>query len=274
MTTKTCCNTSVGVIIRDNLGRVLMFTRPDGKGIAPVAGHIHDEHPNARAAAITETREEVGLTVTHLDPVTSVWRWNRCKRAPGPLGHGHHWTVYDAGTAWSGDLNPSFRETRDAAWYTPAEVEELAVRTARFALQPRPDDAEVWAAAPGLEAVWVQFMVDLRLACIGDHILPAIEGFAVMGVPHAPAAAWPANLHSRLATVGGARVDVLLDRYDGDDPIRWEIRTLCTGTGCLHAETWVGKDDGPLAAVRDEAVGVAQLHASRCRFTVKPPAPR
>jgi 8-oxo-dGTP pyrophosphatase MutT (NUDIX family) len=157
-----------------------MLTRPDGKGIAPVAGHVLDEHPSYLDAARVEAREEVGLTVTELAFVTGGWRDNRCGRAPGPRGHGHDWKVFLA-ARWSGEITPSSRETRAVGWYTPVQLQELANRTraAAYGMTTRDE----WQTDPGIEGVWCRWLVDAGLISLSDAQLDAIENFSVLGIP-------------------------------------------------------------------------------------------
>jgi 8-oxo-dGTP pyrophosphatase MutT (NUDIX family) len=152
--TKRCDNTSVGVIITNREGRHLLFARNTPPvGIAPAAGHI-DEHGSPDLAARTEVAEELGLTVTTLTPIAQQWRTNICRRQHGPHGPGHHWTVYRAQVI--GAINASPRETRNPRWYTTAELQYLAQRTAEHARGLI--TAESFAARPGLEPVWVGFL--------------------------------------------------------------------------------------------------------------------
>src|SRR5690606_35085318 len=76
--------------------------------------------------------------------------WCRRRLPDGAAEHGHRWTVYEVSAA--GELAPDSRETRGAAWYSPAEVEALAERTAAYAAGSLPE--EQWVAHPGLEPVW------------------------------------------------------------------------------------------------------------------------
>jgi 8-oxo-dGTP pyrophosphatase MutT (NUDIX family) len=174
-----CDNTSVAVIITDPGGKVLVFERATfPAGVACAAGHI-DEHGDARDAAIAETREELGLTVTSLQDVTGGWRPNRCCRHPGERGVGHQWTVYQA--VASGDLDPSERETRNARWVTRDELQALADRTVAYAHSRV--TAVAFEASPGLEPVQVQWFVDAALITVTEADLAAIDQLA----------AWPAT---------------------------------------------------------------------------------
>lgn len=166
---KTCDNASVGVLITDDQGRLLVFQRNTAPvGIAPPAGHVFDDHEvldaagnrdegaSYRAAAVAEVAEEVGLTVTGLELVTSGWRKNRCRRAPGPHGAGHDWRIYRATV--TGDLTPSARETQAVRWADRQELQALASRTLDYVWGSITD--EEFAASPGIEPVWVQWLTE------------------------------------------------------------------------------------------------------------------
>ncbi len=149
-----CCGTSVGVIVEGTGGRLLMITRGwYPTGIAPVAGHIADAHTDSAAALVAEVREETGLEVTSHTEVWRGWLPNLCASPPAAIP-GHHWVLATA-TA-TGELAPAPEETRGAAWYTPAEVRELADRTLAHAYG-HVTDAD-FAGAPGLEPVWLEHL--------------------------------------------------------------------------------------------------------------------
>lgn len=176
-----CDNASVGVLITDDRGRYLMFDRntpPDG--CAPCAGHVFDEHTGYTDAARAEVAEELGLNAGRLTPLPAGgWRHNRCNRGPGPLGTGHRWKIYQAEV--SGELNPSPRETRNARWLTLREIQRLADRTAVYAHGRI--SAGDFAAAPGIEPVWVAFLADLHLITMNPGELEDIEHVARHGGP-------------------------------------------------------------------------------------------
>lgn len=183
--TAVCDNTSVGVIITDDQGRLLMLQRvKPPAGIAPVAGHI-DGHGSPEAAAYAEVAEEVGLTVTSLTLLVPRYgRGNVCRRQHGPEGPGHWWTIFRASV--TGDITPGVEEVRNVRWYTPEEVQRLAYRTAAYACGDITPAA--FEADPGLEPVWVHFLAghfDLssaymakidRLACRSPYPQPDTEG--------------------------------------------------------------------------------------------------
>ncbi|MFE7485013.1 NUDIX hydrolase [Streptomyces sp. NPDC057552] len=165
----SCDHTSVGVLVRSPRG-LLMFQRARPPwGIAPVAGHI-DNHGSPEQAAVTETREEVGLHITRLQLVHTQWRPNPCRRTPrGPVGH--QWSVFDAEA--SGTLQPSPRETRSPRWMTTGALQQAAQRTAAYAAgELRRED---WEQAPGLEPVWCGLLSTLELIDLGQADLARIE---------------------------------------------------------------------------------------------------
>ncbi|WP_460304525.1 NUDIX domain-containing protein [Actinocorallia aurea] len=189
-----CDTASAGVIIEDGEGRVLLLTRATApSGLAPAAGHVFDGHEiegadgaldeeaSFRAAAIAELAEELGLTLRDADMahVTGGWRPSPCRR-PLPPGcePGHEWRVYRASaSSVTGVLAPAPDEAKGARWYTPAEVQALADRTAAQALGTV-SDAE-FDAAPGLQAVWVRWLADAGLVSIPEPLLDAIDRMLV-----------------------------------------------------------------------------------------------
>ena len=180
MNGKICDNASVGVMIRRDR-RWLFFERAAfPAGIAPCAGHVFDEHESYLDAACAEVREELGLTVGALYSTgVGGWRPNRCRRDPGPQGTGHMWLVYTAEV--SGDLQPSPRETRSVRWLEEQDMQALAGRTAAYA---RGEVSEpLFAAAPGIEPVWVAFLVELGLISMRASTLALIEQVAMTGSP-------------------------------------------------------------------------------------------
>ncbi len=171
---KRCDNRSVGVLIRDRVGRLLMFERVTPPvGVAPPAGHV-DDHGGADDAARAEVAEEVGLTVTSLRPVLVRWQPNVCRRLPGPDGVGHTWTVYEAQAA--GAVAAAPREARRPRWLAAGEVQALADRTVLFARGGM--SADVFAAEPGLEPAWVGLLAELGVVDVPAAGLDAVAGVA------------------------------------------------------------------------------------------------
>lgn len=155
-----CDGTSVGVLVVDEPGNLLMFERATFPvGLAPVAGHL-DDHGDAFAAAEAEVGEELGLKIVDTPRLLAHgWRPNVCQRTPDatPVLHrpGHFWTVLVASV--EGTLDPSPRETRNARWMSLDEVAEHARITAAWVAGDVAD--ETFATAPGLEPVWMRWIV-------------------------------------------------------------------------------------------------------------------
>jgi 8-oxo-dGTP pyrophosphatase MutT (NUDIX family) len=176
---KLCDNASVGVLVRGEGGRWLVFDRVSfPPGAAPCAGHVFDEHAGYEDAARAEVREELGLHVETLELTRAGgWRPNRCRRDPGPSGVGHDWRVYLATV--SGVLAPSPRETRNARWLDAAGLQRLADRTAAWAHGKVPDGE--FATEPGIEPVWAAFLAELGIVTISAADLAAIEASLATG---------------------------------------------------------------------------------------------
>lgn len=179
-----CDHASAAMLITDSAHRLLLIERAhQPHGYAPPAGHVFDHigadtHDYATAfidAAVTEVREETGLTVRPVDLSLVLDRWsgNRCSR---PLADdrkaGHAWRVFET-DRFTGNLTRTV-EARSVGWYGAAQVEMFAERTTRF-VAGHLTEAE-FQRAPGLEPIWVWW-----LNVLGR--LPNIPG------PHAAACA-------------------------------------------------------------------------------------
>lgn len=167
---KTCDNASVGIIVAD-LGMLLLIERGTAPaGLAPVAGHVFDDHASYDDAARAELSDELGLTATSLELLGGGWRNNRCRRAAGERGIGHQWQIFGATTA-EDYVQPSAREVRSVRWLDPAQIVTASRRTldyARDRITP-----EEWEADPGIEPVWVRWfhvlgIVDLSPFTVDD----------------------------------------------------------------------------------------------------------
>lgn len=166
MTGRKCDNTSVGVIAErtdanGNPRWLLIWRATFPFGVAPVAGHVFDDHPSFEQAARAELKEEAGLEAPEVHrTAVGGWRPNRCRRAPGVLGTGHEWEVY---TAYFGHdcppLSLSAREVKKARWLSAPELQMTANRTVLHALgRILPQE---WEEAPGIEPVWMRFLAEL-----------------------------------------------------------------------------------------------------------------
>jgi len=170
VTVDPCCGETVGVLIFDATGRLLMFARQQPPpGVAPVAGHV-GEHGGFEAGARAEVAEEVGLVVVRLEELARGWRSTWCRRGSG----GHSWRIYRAEV--TGTLQLAGAEAANAAWYSPAQVQVLADRTVAHA---RGDVTAVeFAADAGLEPVWVSWLAELGRINISGADLALVEQFA------------------------------------------------------------------------------------------------
>lgn len=161
-----CDHKVVGVIVEGDFdgfagppGHFLMSKRVKPPiGISPVAGHV-DDFGGFEDALVEETKEEAGLDIANYSLVTGGWRDNVCSRQPSGPRLGHDWKVYWARAYGNAQGAPA--ENEDLRWYSRDEIAALAARTMRYALGDI-TDAE-FKAEPGLEPVWVQWLVDAHL---------------------------------------------------------------------------------------------------------------
>lgn len=168
---RQCDNASVGVIITDTDGRLLLIDRATPPfGRAPVAGHI-DKHGGPEAAAHVEVSQEVGFNIAELVQLSEVWLPNPCRRPAGPQGVGHQWTAYRATVR--GHLHISPREARSARWHTRDELQALAQRTAAYAIGGV--TAEEFRSEPGLQPVWARLLAAQRLITLSAAELTLID---------------------------------------------------------------------------------------------------
>ncbi|MDS1271549.1 NUDIX hydrolase [Lipingzhangella sp. LS1_29] len=185
---KMCDQRTVGVLVTNERGQTLLIRRGTApSGFAPVAGHAdldtagdHSALATLADVATAEVSEEVGLDVTTLSAtsVTERWipTWCRRTRPAGVTESGHFWTVYTA-TA-TGSLRPDPRETQGAGWYTKAEMQRLAARTAAFAIGRL--SVREWEQHPGLEPVWCLLGCELRIVTLAPRFHSAIRNLAQM----------------------------------------------------------------------------------------------
>ena len=153
---KECDNTSVGMLIRNDRGELLLVERKLYPfGFAPPAGHV-DDHGSFEKAAVDEIREEVGLTSGKLKLVAEGRKDNRCRRQGGDW---HYWKVYEVEA--EGDLNPSSEETKRVDWFDGLRLKELGEKTKDY-LAGKISDEE-WQKNPGLELVWLEWLAQLKI---------------------------------------------------------------------------------------------------------------
>lgn len=182
---KACDGASVGVLVTDERGRVLIGTRVDGAGVAPIAGHVFDEHTvtgpdgtrdadaSYERAAVAEVAEEAGMDVVpgSLEFVAGGLRLNRCRRGDGPDGPGHDWRIYTAratGTPHSADGKVLALHFADRV-----ELDALMRRTIDRARGFVSDSQ--WWYRPGLEPVWCLWLVATGFATMARTDLELIE---------------------------------------------------------------------------------------------------
>jgi 8-oxo-dGTP pyrophosphatase MutT (NUDIX family) len=178
MSMSLCDHTSVGVILTDDTGRLLLIERAKAPfGWAPVAGHI-DDHGSPYSTGLAEVEEEVGLKISpgdlfDLEYVTTGLLPNVCRREPSHLpAGGHHWWIYRAQAPAEQALKPTPDEVCDASWYDPAQVQQLAGRTLEYVAGNISETA--WRTDPGLEPVWAYWLTKT-----GDIQLPARDLWAI-----------------------------------------------------------------------------------------------
>jgi hypothetical protein len=174
-----CDNTSVGVLITGDDGRYLMSIRTDWPaGIAPPAGHVfdwdrHGSYPDAARALVAA---DLRLSVKALELTTEVWRADRCGRPPAHAA--------SATSSRSIPPSPAARRSRPAAapaGWTPAEIGQLAGRTAEYA-HGRVTDAQFFAR-PGIQPAWVTFLAGLGIITLAGPDLAVIDRLAQTGGP-------------------------------------------------------------------------------------------
>jgi len=153
---KVCDHKSVGVIITNEQGAILLIERKKYPfGFAPPAGHV-DEFLSPEDCARGEVFEEVGLTV---DSLTLLWegeKHNSCRREDGTR---HYWWVYQATV--TGEIERSEEETKQVGWHTSQEVQELLQKTQAYKEQSLSDVQ--WEQSPGIELVWADLFEDSNL---------------------------------------------------------------------------------------------------------------
>lgn len=189
----TCDGESVGIIVEDAEGRILIADRTitpwgaagpaghaEGHGLPAPAPGVPDQ-PAHRAAAVGELAEEVGLEVdaADLELVAHAWRANRCGRLL-PAGMtaenaGHWWNIYRV-RGWTGELSLAPDEVANARWCTPDQLQTLVDRTIAHA-HGQVSEAQ-FRDRPGIEPVWVQWLRDGGYVRVATPDLEAIEVLA------------------------------------------------------------------------------------------------
>lgn len=146
-----CDHRSVGALIRNERGHILLFARNTYPYcVAGPAGHCDgDEEDYAIRASVGQ---ETGLLVLSAETMAQFWHNSRCRRRYAG-SHGHMWTFYDVHA--TGHIHGSEREVQceTLRWYSPQEVAELVERTSRKMTGEEP-------TGDTLDLPWYQFFVD------------------------------------------------------------------------------------------------------------------
>lgn len=127
---RKCPDGSVGVIIKNKEGKILMLERKtEPLGWAPVAGHLDGEEPEKQAVA--ETLEEVGLTIKKMKKILGPVEINNlCGRPKDNLiKYNHHdWWIYETAD-WEGE--PKSGEPNkigEVKWVDPSGIAGLSAQ--------------------------------------------------------------------------------------------------------------------------------------------------
>ena len=130
MDSYTCIGKSVGAIIRNKAGEILMIDRVhEPFGWACPAGHVEEDKgfkEPFRGSLDMEVSEEVGLKVLSAEMVLEeTVSWNNCRRST----EGHHWRVYEVLEVGEYEEisinNAGYIEARGYGWFKPEELEHL-----------------------------------------------------------------------------------------------------------------------------------------------------
>ena len=146
---KKCDHTSVGLLIWDKEGKLLIIERMKFPfGFAIPAGHLDGD--TFEAGLVREVKEEVGVDVQKYKKVLDQRFDNPCRREEGTW---HHWQIYRA-EEWSGEVKRSEDETKQVLWLLRLEIAALAERTEAY-MRGKISE-EKWENYPGLGVVWYE----------------------------------------------------------------------------------------------------------------------
>jgi ADP-ribose pyrophosphatase YjhB (NUDIX family) len=151
---KICDNKSVGMIIKKGDKILLIERKKFPFGFAPPAGHLDGD--TYERSAKRELEEEVGLTAKNLKLIYKGKKENPCRRQNGSW---HYWKIYSAD--FIGEIKRSKEETKQAGWYSPIQIRNLANGTELYGDKIISD--EEWQKSPGLELVWYEFFKELKI---------------------------------------------------------------------------------------------------------------
>jgi len=154
MLEKTCDHKSVGMLVWKD-GKLLLIERGQPPfGFAVPAGHLDVD--SFEAGAKRELKEEVGLDAIELKLLLEEKVSNICRRKNSTW---HYWRIYEAKV--KGKVQRSLDETKQAGWYSLAEIKNLSNRTKEY-LEGKIKEEE-WEDKPGIEPVWYDWFRKLRI---------------------------------------------------------------------------------------------------------------
>lgn len=168
---KKCDNTSVAVIVRDVVGRILLIERKkNNPGWALPAGH--QDGDEAEKGAKRELKEEVGLVADYLRPRLIITLQNPC--GPKRGGTYHSWTIFIA-EHWHGEVKKSEEEVINFIWADKVMILEFARQLEEFlkknnlpldklpAVVEATNKSEEWKCGPGLEPPTYVLFKELKI---------------------------------------------------------------------------------------------------------------
>ena len=176
MTANRCDNTSVGVIIQEIDGRILLIKRTNyPEAIALPAGHLDSD--SFENGLLREVEEEVGIFVDRYSLMLNDRFDNPCKRENGGF---HHWKVFRA-NAWHGEMKAG-SDAKEAFWASRKQLQKYSARLEYFMKKYQVSACDIgkltraifgdpvfrstdpeWKENPGLEPVWYYIFKELGI---------------------------------------------------------------------------------------------------------------
>ena len=150
-----CDHTSVGMLVRKDDMLLLIERARFPFGFSIPAGHVDDD-ASFEKAAMRQVQEEVGLDATGLTLVAEGRKENVCRRENGTW---HYWKLYAVHA--EGEMKGSIEETKQAGWYSKAEIGRLAQKTEAY--QNGEVTEEQWKQNPGIVPVMYEWFVTLKI---------------------------------------------------------------------------------------------------------------
>lgn len=127
---KWCDHRSVGAVITNERGQILLFERGTYPFcVAGPAGHCDGD--TEEDAIRMEVEQETGLLVLRAELLARFWHHSRCRRRYAG-SHGHMWTFYRVQS--TGTLYGSARETKveTLRYYRPVEIVKVVEQTTSY----------------------------------------------------------------------------------------------------------------------------------------------